>query len=89
MSTNRILDLSSSPARLSTQNKQLVVELDSRPAVTIPMVDLAAVLIDGIDLSVSSTATAASSTATRTAAAHSTAEISSPAEFAAKACSSA
>jgi CRISPR-associated protein Cas1 len=45
MSANRILDVSASPARLSTRDNQLVVELDSLTPTTIPLVDLAAVII--------------------------------------------
>jgi CRISPR-associated protein Cas1 len=45
MSANRILDLSANPARISTRNNQLVVELDQLQPTVIPLVDLAAVVI--------------------------------------------
>lgn len=45
MSANRILDLSADPARLSTRDNQLIIELENLAPATIPLVDLAAVVI--------------------------------------------
>src|SRR5262249_1278593 len=54
MSANRILDLSASPARVSTRDNQLVVELDGLASTTIPLVDLAAVIIAHPQIRISS-----------------------------------
>jgi len=45
MSADRILDLSTDPARLSTRDNQLIVERDNVAITSIPLVDLAALVI--------------------------------------------
>jgi CRISP-associated protein Cas1 len=43
--TNRILDFSESPARLRVRAAQLIVECQNRPEVSVPLADLAVVLV--------------------------------------------
>jgi len=43
--TNRILDLAETPARLRVEHAQLVIERDGQPAVTVPIADLAVLIV--------------------------------------------
>src|SRR3989442_10322034 len=43
--TNRILDLAETPARLRVEYAQLVIERDGQPAVTVPIADLAVLIV--------------------------------------------
>lgn len=43
--TDRVLDISEEPARLSIRYGQLVIDLDARPQTTVPLIDLAVLVV--------------------------------------------
>jgi CRISPR-associated protein Cas1 len=43
--TDRVLDISEEPARLSVRYGQLVIDLDARPETTVPLIDLAVLVV--------------------------------------------